>query len=59
MIFRISQKKLTNLESVKFLYFGRLTEEKGAKTAIEALGFLKRKGLLDQARTNNCWKRPS
>jgi glycosyltransferase involved in cell wall biosynthesis len=35
---------------VEFLYFGRLIHDKGVHTALEAIGLLKQRGLLDGAR---------
>ncbi|GAB4543396.1 MAG: hypothetical protein Kow0063_36510 [Anaerolineae bacterium] len=34
---------------VEFLYFGRLIHDKGVHTALEAIGLLKRRGLIDGA----------
>lgn len=47
---RLTQNHLDSLHGpVEFLYFGRLIHDKGVHTALEAMGLLKRRGLLDGA----------
>jgi glycosyltransferase involved in cell wall biosynthesis len=44
---RLDEERLNG--PVEFLYFGRLIHDKGVHTALEAMGLLKKRGLLDGA----------
>jgi glycosyltransferase involved in cell wall biosynthesis len=42
--------KFVSNDHIRLLYFGRLIEDKGVHSAIEALGFLKQRGLADRVK---------